>query len=116
MKKAILYIVAIPSGVLTSILLSVILGYIFEFLNLINDTVYYFGGNYFLPLIAGSVLVSIPYQLAPGYKKIFGSVGMVTNLLCILYTVNTVDPNLFSTSNIFFFIGGAVTYIFTFKE
>ena len=104
--KILRYIFAIPGGVLASVLLPVVYSSIlkifipFEVVNNLLDT-------YFIPFISGFIAVGIAYNVAPGYRIIFGSVML---LLCLLASLFYSEGDF----NYLFFAGSVIAFITTF--
>ena len=105
MKKTLLYIIAIPIGLVASILLPAFFSRIFQ-LFIPFEGITEFLDNYFLSFIGGWIAVGITALIVPQHKIIFGVIMLVLNIIASYY--------LFSKGNDFnylFIIGGIVSLI-----
>lgn len=106
MKKTILYIIAIPVGLLASMVLPKIFEFVLDVFipfEVIND----FLDNYLMKFLSGWIAVGIPVLIAPSKKILYGIIMLGLNLSAVLYMFN-----LSGEFNYLFLIGGVLVFIF----
>lgn len=106
MKKNLLYIGAIPIGLVASM----VLPKIFEIvLNLFIpfDVINNFIDNYIMKILSGWIAVGMTMFIAPSRKKIFGIIMLLMNVAAIVYTYSKG-----AQFNYLFIIGGILAFIF----
>lgn len=106
MKKIILYIIAIPVGLLASMVLPKIFEFVLDVFipfEVIND----FLDNYLMKFLSGWIAVGIPVLIAPSKKKLYGIIMLGLNLSAVIYMYNASDE-----FNYLFLIGGVLVFIF----
>jgi hypothetical protein len=105
MKKIILYVIAIPVGLIASMLLPAFFSKIFDWFipfDGIND----FLDNYFLKFIGGWIAVGITAMIVPKYKILFGTIMLIFNIIASYYMYSQGDD-----FNYLFVIGGIIALI-----
>ena len=107
MKKSILYIIAIPIGIIASMVLPKIFETIldrfipFEGINNFFD-------NHIMKIFSGWIVVSVTALVAPSKKILFGVIVLLLNTVATIY-MHTKGDEL----NYLFIIGGILALIFT---
>lgn len=104
MKKVLLYVFALPIGILLSSILPVIYGNILEHFipfELISNVL----KSYLIPFFSGSILIGSTMFIVPDYKKIIGFVNVIlTVILIFIFLEWTVYYFLYLLGNIFAFL------------
>ncbi len=110
MKKKALYIIAIPLGLIASMVLPKIFEKILD-LFIPFDGINNFIDNYIMKLFSGWIAVGITVLIAPSKKIIFGIVMLILNIVATIYMYTTG-----ADFNYLFVIGGVLAFIFVIME
>jgi hypothetical protein len=105
MKKILLYIIAIPVGLIASMLLPAFFSKVFDWF-IPFDGITEFLDNYLLKFIGGWIAVGITAMIVPKYKIIFGIIMLILNVIASFYMITNGDD-----FNYLFVIGGIVALI-----
>ncbi|WP_024479275.1 hypothetical protein [Cellulophaga baltica] len=105
MKKILLYVIAIPVGLIASMLLPAFISKIFDWF-IPFDGINMFLDNYFLKFIGGWIVVGFTAMIVPKYKLIFGTVMLMLNFVASYYIYSQGDD-----FNYLFVLGGIIALI-----
>jgi hypothetical protein len=105
MKKILLYVIAIPVGLIASMLLPALFSKIFEWF-IFFDVIREFLDNYFLKFISGWIAVGVTASIVPNFKITFGVIMLVFSIIASYYMFSKGDA-----FNYLFVIGGIVALI-----
>lgn len=105
MKRILLYIFAIPIGLIASLILPTIFSKIFD-LFIPFDAINNFLDTYLITALAGWMAVGISALVAPSKKILFASVMLILNIIASVYMFQKGD-----SFNYMFIIGGILALI-----
>jgi|AntRauMFilla1563_2_1112583.scaffolds.fasta_scaffold00368_2 hypothetical protein len=105
MKKILLYVIAIPVGLIASMLLPAYFSKVFEWF-IFFDVIREFLDNYFLKFIGGWIAVGVTALIVPKFKITFGVIMLVFSIIASYYMFSKGD-----VFNYLFVIGGIVALI-----
>lgn len=110
MKKTLLYIIAIPVGLIASMVLPKIFETMLD-LFIAFDTINNFIDNYIMKIISGWIAVGVAALIAPSKKILFGIIMLLLNIVATIY-MYTKGAEL----NYLFIIGGILAFVFVIME
>ncbi len=110
MKKAVLYILAIPVGLIASMVLPKIFETILDIF-IPFEGINNFIDNHIMKIISGWIAVGVTVLMVPSKKVLFGIIMLELNLLAAVYMYQKGDE-----FNYLFIIGGILAFIFTLLE
>jgi hypothetical protein len=105
MKKSLLYVIAIPVGLIASVLLPAYFSKVFEWF-IFFDVIREFLDNYFLKFISGWIAVGVTALIVPKFKITFGAIMLALNIIASCYMFSKGD-----VFNYLFVVGGIVALI-----
>ncbi|MCG2459460.1 hypothetical protein K8352_01720 [Flavobacteriaceae bacterium F89] len=111
MKKVLLFIIAIPIGLIASMILPNLFSKIFTIF-IPFDSITNFLDIYFMKFISGWIAVGITVIIVPSHKILFGLIMLGLNLLSAYYMFISIGDEF----NYLFVVGGILPLIFTFLE
>lgn len=106
MKKILLYIFAIPIGIIASVVLPALYSNILKrFIPF--DSINYFLENYFLTFASGWIAIGVTALIAPSKKILFGGIALALNVFASIYMYYLGD-----SLNYLFIVGGSLSLVF----
>jgi hypothetical protein len=110
MKKTVLYIIAIPIGLIASMVLPKIFETILDFF-IPFEGINNFIDNYIMKIFSGWIAVGVTVLVAPSKKILLGIVMLLLNIVATIYMYTKGDE-----FNYLFIIGGILAFIFAIME
>jgi hypothetical protein len=110
MKKTLLYIFAIPVGLIASMVLPNIFEKILD-LFIPFEGINNFIDNYLMKIMSGWIAVGITVLIAPSKKILYGIIMLLLNILASIYMYTIGDK-----FNYLFIIGGVLAFVFAIME
>ena len=110
MKKNLLYIIAIPIGLIASMVLPKIFETILD-LFIPFDTINNFIDNYIMKIISGWIAIGVTALIAPSKKILFGIIMLLLNIVATIYLYSNG-----AELNYLFIIGGILAFVFVIME
>ena len=105
MKRVLLYIFAIPIGLIASFILPTIFSKIFDYF-IPFDAINNFLDTYLITALAGWIAVGISALVAPSKRILFASIMLILNIIATVYMFQKGD-----NFNYMFIIGGILALI-----
>ncbi|SUX48515.1 hypothetical protein [Chryseobacterium indoltheticum] len=105
MKKTLLYIFAIPLGLIASIILPAIFSKVLIFF-IPFESVNNFVDKYVITILCGWIAVGITALIAPSRKILFSGLMLILNIIATIWMFTNGD-----NFNYFFIIGGALSFV-----
>ena len=106
MKRTLLYVFAIPIGLLASIILPAIFSKIFDVF-IPFESVNNFIDKYIITILCGWIAVGITALVAPSKKSLFAGIMLFLNIIASIWMYTKGD-----NFNYLFVIGGALAFVF----